>query len=347
MERIFKREWTCPGLAAEIPNAGDYITFSIGDQALYVIRGVDNQIRTFSNVCRHRLMTLVEGRGNKRKVVCPYHAWTYDSTGRLIGAGHMQKTEGFKKEDICLPQIRTEIWEGWIYVTLDSHAESVAKRLAELAPLVERFDMIGYVPVIQQDHVWDTNWKLLCENFLEGYHASFVHQQTVGAGFSVEKTEFPDTVHDAFTYQLFSKDEKAKFGRAHPDNKRLEGKWRHTSVLAFAYPTHLYSLAPDYLWYLSLRPHGTGQVHVRIGVAIAPEVLAASEDRDELVGTLTTFFDQANEEDRIVVEGIYRGSQSPLAESGPLSWLERSIYDFMGYLARKLAPPSQAGGAPY
>jgi len=201
---------------------------------------------------------------------------------------------------------------------------------------VKRYGAEHYVPVIQQDHVWDTNWKLLCENFLEGYHASVVHQQTVGAGFNPSMSEFPPRTFDGFSYHLFHKDEDAKFGRAHENNARLEGSWRSTSVLGFVFPTHLYSLAPDYLWYLSLRPLGVGQVHVRIGVAVAPEVLAATPDREAMIATLTSFFDQANAEDRVVVEGIFRGSHSHVADSGPLSWLERSIHDFMGYLSRML-----------
>ena len=75
LERIFAKEWLCPGLAADIPNAGDYITFTMGDQPVFVMRGKDGAIRTFSNVCLHRMMQLVEGAGTcKNKIVCPYHA---------------------------------------------------------------------------------------------------------------------------------------------------------------------------------------------------------------------------------------------------------------------------------
>lgn len=336
LDRIFSKEWVCPGLAAEIPNPGDFITFSIGSQSVYSIRGKDGKIRTFSNVCLHRMMTLLEGRGNVRRVVCPYHAWTYDHEGRLIGAGHMERTENFDKKSYCLPEIRTEVWNGWIYMTLNPDAPSISERLAALEPLVERYEMASYVPMIHQNQVWNTNWKLLCENFLEGYHGQFVHKQTVGAGFSPENTEFPEQTYEAFTYQLFTKDERANYGRAHPDNKRLEGRWRCTSILPIVYPTHLYSLAPDYLWYLSLRPKGPSQVQVRIGVALAPEVHASLPDAPAFIASLENFFDTANAEDRTVVEGIYQGSLSPLARSGPLSWLERQIYDFMGYLSRQL-----------
>ena len=168
-ERIFAREWLCPGLAADLPNPGDYITFSINDQPVLTLRGEDGVVRSFSNVCLHRMMPLVEGRGScGRKLVCPYHAWTYDPQGKVIGAGHMGgRDPAFDKKQYRLPEIRTEIWEGWVYVTLNPEAPSVASLLAPLLPVVANYGMEGYIPVIHQDHTWATNWKLLNENFME------------------------------------------------------------------------------------------------------------------------------------------------------------------------------------
>jgi len=101
----------------------------------------------------------------------------------------------------------------------------------------------------------------------------------------------------------------------------------------------MYVLAPDHLWYLSLRPKGIGQVQVRFGVAIAPEVdksLTDPAQRKAWVDELVTFFEHVNGEDRAVVEGIYAGAKSPMAVPGPLSWLERELHDFHCYLARRL-----------
>src|SRR5579862_3568253 len=74
--KLFARGWLCPGLAAEIAKPGGYLTFSIDDQPIFVIRGEDGAIRSFSNVCLHRMMRLLDGRGNCPRIVCPYHAWT-------------------------------------------------------------------------------------------------------------------------------------------------------------------------------------------------------------------------------------------------------------------------------
>jgi choline monooxygenase len=343
-ERIFAREWVCVGLAAEIPDPGNYVTFSINDQPIFTVRSRDGAIRSFSNVCRHRMMVLLEGRGTCRKVVCPYHAWTYGLDGALIGAPHMDRTAGFDKASFGLPEIRTEIWHGWIYVTLDADAAPMAQRLAPLAEIVDRFGMAHYVPVANQDHFWNTNWKLLCENFMESYHLPVAHRGTLGNWLPMEDIGFPDEAHEAFTYQTFPKQEDARYGRAHPGNTRLEGHWRYTSVMPTVYPAHMYVLAPDHLWYLSLRPQGVDHVHVRFGAALAPEVHASLDDPEASVGELVQFFDDVNAEDRVVVEGIYRGVQAPLAAAGPMSWLEREIQDFSGYLAQRLSHPP-AGGA--
>ena len=343
-ERIFAQEWQCPGLAADIPNPGDYITYSINDQPIFSIRGRDGIIRTFANVCLHRMMRLVENRGSCTKIVCPYHAWTYDTEGRVIGAGHMgHRDPEFEKKGYRLPQLRTDIWQGWIYVTLNDAAPSVAQLLSELEPEVARFELANYLPVAQQDHVWKTNWKLLTENFMEGYHLPVAHRATVGAWMPIESVVFPQKSYEAFTWQTFTKDENAKYGRAHPDNKRLKGEWRYTTLMPTVFPCHMYVLAPDHMWYLSLRPSGVEEVKVRFGLALAPEVHSALADgREQWVRELIAFFDKVNAEDKFVVEGINQGSKSPLARPGPLSWLEREIHDFARYLDRRLNGPQAA-----
>jgi len=335
-DKLFARGWLCPGLAAEIPKPGDYLSFSINDQPLFVIRG-EGGIRAFANVCLHRMMRLVEGRGSCSRIVCPYHAWTYDTDGQLLAAAHMKRTPGFDPREHHLAEIRCEIWQGWIYVTLDPAAESLSRLLAPLEAMVAPYDMAGYLPIAEHDHVWNTNWKLLTENFMEGYHLPVTHRKTVGAWFPAEDTVFPAETSPGFTLQTFTKSEGATYGRAHPANTRLEGAQRYTSVMPTVFPSHMYVLAPDHLWYLSLRPKSVGEVHVRFGAALAPEVMASLNDPESFTADLVGFFDRVNAEDRVVVEGLYEGTGAPLAKPGRLSWLEREIHDFMGYLARGLS----------
>ena len=337
MDRIFASEWLCAGRADELPNPGDYMAFECGAQPLIIIRGADGALSARSNICRHRMMRLVEGRGNTRKFSCPYHAWTYNLEGQLVGAAYMDRTTCFNKSDIQLPAVRCEEYLGWIYVCLDPDVEPVAHMLADLTEKLLPYNMQNYVTIFTEDHVWDTNWKCLTENFMEGYHLPVAHRATVGGHFLVEETQFDERgSFPHFTSQLFVKTGTAPVGTAHPDNTSLTGKWRNISVMPTVFPCHMYVLAPDHLWYLALQPDGPGRTRIRYGAALAPEVLAAQSDPETYIAETKTFLDAVQLEDKNVVEGIFAGAKAPLSSPGPLSWLERENHEFTQYLARRL-----------
>ncbi len=336
-KKLFQKEWLCAGRTNSLKKAGDYFCFELDSQPVFVIRQKNNQFAAFANVCRHRMMTLLEGKGRCKRIVCPYHAWTYGADGNLVAAPHMDVRPNFDKSELSLHPIRMEIWHGWIYLTLSSEVESVASLLSDLAPLVDLYEMEHYVQIIEEDHVWNTNWKQLTENFMEGYHLPVAHKATVGGFFPVEATQFSESEPSpGFTYQFFEKTEDAPVGTAHADNTSLTGKQRVTSILPTIFPSHMYMLAPDHLWYLSLQPKGPDKVRIRYGAALAPEVLAASDDPEKLIAETTKFLATVNEEDRVVVEGIQRGANAPLSSGGPLCWLERENHEFTQFLARKL-----------
>lgn len=336
-DRIFTVEWLCAGRADELSNAGDYMVFECGEQPLIIIRGLDGRLSARANICRHRMMRLIEGRGNTRKFTCPYHAWTYNLEGQLVGAAHMDKTSCFTKSEIQLPAVRCEEYLGWIYVCLDPDIEPVADRLSDLTDMLLPYNMQDYLTIFTEDHVWETNWKCLTENFMEGYHLPVAHRDTVGGHFLVEETHFDARgSFPHFTSQLFVKTGTAPVGTAHPDNKSLTGKWRNISVMPTVFPSHMYVLAPDHLWYLALQPEGPGRTRIRYGAALAPEVLAAQTDPEGYITGTKKFLDAVQLEDKHVVEGIFAGAKAPLSSPGPLSWLERENHEFTQYLARRL-----------
>ncbi len=340
-KEIFYKQWVCVGRSDFIPNPGDYLTHHLAYQPVTVMRQDDGEITAFSNVCLHRMMRLLENTGSCEKIICPYHGWTYDKQGQLIGAPHMQDNPYFNAKNFKLPKVRSEIWEGWIYVSLDEEIEPVAVQLAELHKIVSDYNMADYVHVVQQDYEWTGNWKQLVENFIEGYHLPVTHSSTVGEHLTVDETRFSDSPPDpAFTYQTFTKSYGARIGRAHDDNESLSGDQRKTSLLIGVFPTHFYILAPDHLWYISIQPKGTGQIYIRYGAAIAPEVLEASEDKQSLINEVSDILDQVNEEDRFIIEGLYKGVHAPLSSPGPLCWLEQQNHEFTQYLARNLCDKS-------
>ncbi len=103
LDKIFHHEWLCVGREEYLPEPGDYYDFDLLGDPLIIVRGQDTQIRALSNVCRHRYMPLVSGRGRTDRFVCPYHAWGYDTQGQLIAAPHMEGSKRFQMRDCRLP----------------------------------------------------------------------------------------------------------------------------------------------------------------------------------------------------------------------------------------------------
>jgi phenylpropionate dioxygenase-like ring-hydroxylating dioxygenase large terminal subunit len=335
LDTIFAKEWVCVGRSSSLKEPGDYITYDLAGQPIVVLRDGEKKLKAFSNVCLHRMSTLLEGQGNTRSIVCRYHAWTYNLDGTLRGAPFMKPTTGFCKENYRLPAIRSEEWLGWIYVTLNPQAPAVAQTLKPLEGMIAHYGMENYIECFRETHVWDTNWKVLAENFMESYHLPVCHAATVGPHSKLEEMECPPGLM-SFNYHWITKEASLAIGNAHPSNTRLEGKWRKTTALLALYPSHLITLTPGYFWYLSLHPKGVGQVHMIFGGGLSPEFIDDPKAQD-YVTTLKSLLDEVNLEDRQCTERVFRGLNAEKAAPGHLSYLERPIYDFMQYVAERTA----------
>ena len=144
LEQIFKKDWFCAGRASSLPNPGDYTTLELAGQPIMVIRDRDGNLNARSNVCLHRMSTLLHGRGNTKTIVCPYHAWTYNLDGSLRGAPAMGQNEAFCKDGMKLPSVRCEEWLGWIMVSLNPDAPPASQALSEVEQLVGDYQMETY-----------------------------------------------------------------------------------------------------------------------------------------------------------------------------------------------------------
>lgn len=333
-EHIFSKEWICVGRQDAAVEAGDFFTCEVAGEPIVVLRDKEKRLRAFSNVCRHRLAILKNGRGNCRTMVCPYHGWAYDLTGKLMGAPHMQHSPDFNKDEYQLPEIRLEIWQGWVYLTLNADSVPVAEQLASLYDKIHQYGMEDYVETFRETHVWDTNWKILAENFMESYHLPVLHRNTVGPHSKVSDMECPPG-EPAYNYHWIRKEASLAIGNAHPDNTRLEGDWRYTTALIAIYPGHLITLTPGYFWYLSLQPLAENKVQILYGGGLSPEFMSDPEGV-KAIEQLKVLLDEVNVEDRVGVEAVYAGAQSQHAKPGHLCYLERPNYDFANYLSAKL-----------
>ena len=338
--------WHCLGRTADIAGVGDYITGALphlhsdgtpGNRSVLVVRGDDNQVRAFDNVCVHRGAPLVAGCGTEARFTCPYHAWVYRLDGQLIGAPYMQRAtdtaDTFAPSAHRLGELAVEVWEGFIFVNAHRSPAPLADQLSGLTAVVAPFHMAGYVPVHQQVDEWATNWKLLVENFMDAYHVFKVHRATFGAASDspLNTTMHPGT--EAWAHHVATE----RHDVAHPSNTSLEGPWRRAVVLAAVFPTHVMQLQPDYLWYLQISPVGTDRVRIRWDVSVAPEMLAAQPDPAAYVASIVELLIAVNAEDQPIVESIRRAADGPEFRRAPLSMYERNVFDFDRYIAVKIA----------
>ncbi|WP_374644770.1 aromatic ring-hydroxylating dioxygenase subunit alpha [Tabrizicola sp.] len=333
-EHIFAKEWLCAGRADALANPGDYLTMTIAGEPVIILRDREGALRGMSNVCRHRMSTLLEGRGNVRSIVCPYHAWTYNLDGSLRGAPAMARNEGFCKEDVKLPAIRVEDWQGWIMVTLNEHAPPVAERLAGVDRLVGHLPMKDYREVFREEFRWDTNWKVLAENFMESYHLPVCHAGTIGGASDLNKMECPEG-EEAFNHHWIIKNDMVPLALAHPSNTTLQGDDRRITWLLAIYPSLLITLTPGYFWYLSLTADGPGSVRVLFGGGMSAEWMADPEAERHLA-SVKALLDDVNVEDKGCVEKVWKGLCAGMSSPGSLSHLERPNYDFARYIASRM-----------
>lgn len=334
MEHIFRSEWLCAGRADALPNPGDYLTMTIAGEPIIVIRDREGALRAMSNVCRHRMSILLEGRGNTKSIVCSYHAWTYNLDGSLRGAPAMANNTGFCKQDVKLPAVRCEEWLGWIMVTLNPDAPSPKTRLAEVENLVGYLDMGAYREVFQKEFKWNTNWKVLAENFMESYHLPVCHSGTIGGSCDLNKMTCPEGF-DSFNYHWIVKNDSVPLALAHPTNTVLQGDQRRVTWLLAIYPTLLITLTPGYFWYLCLTPDGPGSVNVLYGGGMSPEWMADPDAAGNLAD-LQTLLDEVNMEDKECTEKVYRGLLAGLSGPGHLSHLERPNWEFARWIASRM-----------
>jgi phenylpropionate dioxygenase-like ring-hydroxylating dioxygenase large terminal subunit len=333
-EHIFAQEWLCAGRADSLPNAGDYLTMEIAQEPIIVLRGKDGALRAMSNVCRHRMSILLEGRGNTRAIVCPYHAWTYNLDGSLRGAPAMMHNEAFCKDTVALPRIRCEEWLGWIMVTLNPDAPSPASRLANVENLVGYLDMGAYKETFREEHRWNTNWKVLAENFMESYHLPVCHAGTIGGSVDLAQMTCPPG-DPAFNHHWIMKNDTVKLSLAHPSNTTLQGDQRRITWLLAIYPALLITLTPGYFWYLCLTPDGPDHVKIVYGGGLSPDFVADPEAQIHF-DTLKGLLDHVNDEDRGCTEKVYRGLCASMSDPGHLSHLERPNYEFATYIAGRM-----------
>jgi choline monooxygenase len=178
-QRVFARSWQLAGRVDQVRQRGQYITWELAGEPLLIIRGSDEILRGFFNVCRHHAAAiLTEPEGETHLLRCPYHGWTYSLEGELRGTPDFNGVGNFDRASNGLVPVETAVWENWVFVKLERGGPSLESFLS--------IDLINQMRVLNPEsfhwferrhYLLDCNWKVFIDNYLDGgYHVPHLHK---------------------------------------------------------------------------------------------------------------------------------------------------------------------------
>ncbi|HEX8520223.1 MAG TPA: aromatic ring-hydroxylating dioxygenase subunit alpha [Pseudonocardia sp.] len=349
-ERIFERTWNCVARAADLDGPGAFATVQVGRESVVLVRGRDGAVRGFLNVCRHRgarICTEPAGRV-RRTLQCPYHAWTYDLTGKLVAAPNLTSMPDVDRVAYGLHAAAVREWLGYVWVCLAEEPPSfdddvlgeVVTRLGDLAAIdhygVERLALGRRI-------TYDVaaNWKLIVENFMECYHCATIHP---------ELTEVLPEFADGYAAQYyvghgaeFAPDARGFTvdGRAGED--RLPGVHDDQDRRYYAVtikPQVFVNLVPDHVILHRMTPLAVDRTRVECDWLFAPDAVASGRDLDPSV----ELFHRVNVQDFDACERTQPGMSSrSYRDGGVLVPSEHHIGRFHEWVQGRLSPRPSGG----
>ena len=323
LERIFSQMWVCVGRADAITGAGAYEVVTVGRESIIVIRGRDDVLRAFLNVCRHRGARLCNEASGKLKgsIQCRYHAWTYGLDGRLIGAPNVLSDEQFERALFGLLPVALEVWEGLVWLNLGDDPASIADQLNE--PIIERFG--GYAAFARYDvgnlkvgkriaYDVQANWKLVLENFMECYHCGPMHPEFCRLLPGYKTGDVSDYVNGEAVSLAENVEAFTITGKASrpPLRGLLQEDLRHYYGFVLQ-PNVLLNLLHDHVVMHWLIPNGPGRTVIMCDWLFDPQVMARA-DFDPM--DAVEIFDIVNRQDWEVCELTQLGMGSKAYRSG-------------------------------
>ena len=370
---VFERSWLCVGRADEIPEPGDYFTATLpGGEKVIAVRDRGGEINVMSSVCQHRGMCVTapakqargswgdepgEQRGSVRTFRCPYHWWTYGLDGRLLGAPDMDHRPGFDKAAIRLPALASETWNGFVFANFDTGAEPLAPRLAKATELLANYRLDEMVST-PRDILADLpfNWKIMVENFMEGYHNDRLHQDL----YDLDRGDDPGTEnltagHMSFEYEPGS-GVIAGWGRTacrdrglNPTQRGLfppiatltdEERWHMCYVCVP--PSLLLGVSTDSAFWFVVTPTGPETLTLSMSFTF-PRSTAEMKLFDRLFRQHVDGVNLFNDEDMPANIATQRGLRSRYAPRGPLARGDLFLAQFNTWLLERYRAAEAAG----
>ncbi len=335
MENIFAKQWLLVGHQSEIPNAGDYFLTTVADESLIIIRDSKLNIRAFYNVCRHRGTRLKEEAcGHALVIQCPYHAWTYGLDGRLVGAPHMDDVPGFDKADYPLNAVNLALWEGFIFVNLETNPMPLEKWFAPLAGKFSHWNIPTLQPAKRIEYDVRANWKLMFENYSECYHCPGVHPQ-------LQKVSPYDSAENDLREGPFL----GGFMKINPGKSltmsgnacaSFVGEIENLQRVFYysIFPNMLLSLHPEYVMVHQLWPQSPDRTLIVCAWLFHPDAFKRNDFKPE---DAIEFWDMTNKQDWHVCELSQQGIASRAYEPGPYSSRESIPVAWDEFYLRQMA----------
>jgi phenylpropionate dioxygenase-like ring-hydroxylating dioxygenase large terminal subunit len=317
-ERLFLKHWLFLCREEQVAGKGDYKTFDTLGGPILLVRGQDDVLRCFANYCRHRGSLLLQGSGNcGARIMCPYHAWSYFSDGRLYGCPDMKDAEGFDRTENGLVPVRIESWAGFIFATFSDSTKPLAEHLGDLP---QRF---GSHRLDEMRCVWTMsipvacNWKLILENAMETYHTGVVHRDTVGAQI---QRPIP-TKGDWLCMQVLSRRSIGTMNATVPPLPQIEGldeDAQQGTYFSVIHPSVQFAVSQDCMWWLNVKPVDAGQSILELGGCF-PEGVLSLPGFEHNRKLYEERWERVAREDMGVLENQQIALSSVLFRPGPLS----------------------------
>ena len=308
-QKISHRTWQPVGKIAQLPEVGSYLTAEVAGEPIVVVRGKDEQLRAFFNVCRHRAGPAATDTGCRQSLQCAYHGWTYALTGELIGTPFFEGVEQFERSNFGLVPVQLETWEQFIFVNLDTKSPALHEFLGDLPQQIRKFDVSKMKFVERRDYLIDCNWKVYVDNYLEGYHLPMVHPGLM------RELDFANYRTHTFRYHSVQEAPIRKdTGKAGTRRYRSDGT---TDAFYFwVFPNLMVNINPETLstnLIVPLSPEKT----LTIFEWFAHDAESATA-KQQMLDTIA-FSDEIQQEDIAICEAVQRGLRSVSYDRGRYS----------------------------